>query len=420
MNEHPTNASVGQDVAPPPLWIRILLPLIVLALLFGVALSIKPPETASRGNGGPPRLLVEALTISASDYEVVLESYGTVQPRTRSQLVAQVGGQILTISPAFRDGGFFRKGDVLIEIDPRDYVADVRIAEATLLDARQALADAEARADQARADWERLGNEGEPPPLVAREPQLQAAAARLASADAALTKAKLALERTRVLAPYDGRVLSQDADVGQVVGANAPLGSIYATDSVEVRLPLRNRDLGYIDLPELDARADFAAVIFASELDDASRWGGTLVRTDGEIDPIARQLHVTARVDDPYGRSENGLPIKIGQYVTAQISGRTIQDAIVIPNQIIYQGAFVYVVDDGVLDRRRIDIAWQNEIESIVTSGLEPGEQVVTTQLGQVTSGTRVTVTGAAARDRLGAKTIGGGSGPGSSGALAQ
>ncbi|MEL7374481.1 MAG: efflux RND transporter periplasmic adaptor subunit, partial [Pseudomonadota bacterium] len=117
---------------------------------------------------------------------------------------------------------------------------------------------------------------------------------------------------------------------------------------------------------------------------------------------------------------ENGLPIKIGQYVTAQISGRTIQDAIVIPNQIIYQGAFVYVVDDGVLDRRRIDIAWQNEIESIVTSGLEPGEQVVTTQLGQVTSGTRVTVTGAAARDRLGAKTIGGGSGPASSGALAQ
>ncbi|MEL7374950.1 MAG: hypothetical protein AAGJ36_10880, partial [Pseudomonadota bacterium] len=149
MNEHPTNVSVGQDVAPPPLWIRILLPLIVLALLFGVALSIKPPETASRGNGGPPRLLVEALTISASDYEVVLESYGTVQPRTRSQLVAQVGGQILTISPAFRDGGFFRKGDVLIEIDPRDYVADVRIAEATLLDARQTLADAEARADQA-------------------------------------------------------------------------------------------------------------------------------------------------------------------------------------------------------------------------------------------------------------------------------
>ena len=420
MNEHPTNVSVGQDVAPPPLWIRILLPLIVLALLFGVALSIKPPETASRGNGGPPRLLVEALTISASDYEVVLESYGTVQPRTRSQLVAQVGGQILTISPAFRDGGFFRKGDVLIEIDPRDYVADVRIAEATLLDARQALADAEARADQARAAWQRLGNEGEPPPLVAREPQLQAAAARLASADAALTKAKLALERTRVLAPYDGRVLSQDADVGQVVGANAPLGSIYATDSVEVRLPLRNRDLGYIDLPELDARADFAAVIFASELDDASRWGGTLVRTDGEIDPIARQLHVTARVDDPYGRSENGLPIKIGQYVTAQISGRTIQDAIVIPNQIIYQGAFVYVVDDGVLDRRRIDIAWQNEIESIVTSGLEPGEQVVTTQLGQVTSGTRVTVTGAAARDRLGAKTNRGSSGPGSSGAHAQ
>ena len=418
MNEHSPNASPAHEATPPPLWLRILLPVVVLSVLIVVALSISPPESTSRGNSGPPRLLVEALTVSETDYQVVLESYGTVQPRTRSQLVSQVGGQILAINPAFREGGFFRKGDVLIEIDPRDYVADVRIAEATLLDARQALADAEARAEQARADWKRLGNEGEPPPLVAREPQLQAAAARLASAEAALTKAELALERTRVVAPFDGRVLSQDADVGQVVGANAPLGAIYATDSVEVRLPLRNRDLGYIDLPELDARAETAApVTFASELDDASSWRGTLVRTDGEIDPVARQLHVTARVDDPYGRTESGLPIKIGQYVTARIAGRTIKDAIVIPNQVIYQGAFVYVVDEGVLDRRRIDIAWQNEIESIVTTGLAPGEQVVTTQLGQVTSGTRVTVTGAAARDRLGAKSIGGGA-PATSGAL--
>ncbi|MEO0346509.1 MAG: efflux RND transporter periplasmic adaptor subunit [Pseudomonadota bacterium] len=420
MNEHELHNDYPTGESRPSLVVLATLPIVTIMVLCGIALLIyvtkqKPGE---RGDGGAPLLLVETLSVAASDYQVVLESYGTVQPRTRSQLVAQVGGQILEVNPAFRDGGFFAQSDVLVAIDPRDYIADVQIADATLLDARQALADAEARAEQARADWARLGNEGEPPPLVAREPQRQAAAARLASAEAGLTKAQLALERTRVVAPYDGRVLSQDVDVGQVVAPNSALGSIYATDSVEVRLPLRNRDLGYIELPELDATTGAGApVLFASELDGSTTWQGVLVRTEGAIDAVARQLHVTARVEDPYGIRETGLPIKIGQYVTARIEGRTLVDAIVVPNQIIYQGAFVYVVEDGVLDRRRIAVAWQNEKESIISAGLQPGEDVVTTQLGQVTSGTRVTVTGAAERDRMGASGIGGG-GAAATGAL--
>ena len=362
----------------PSLWIRIALPVITLVVLVGIARTIagNPPERERRGDGGPPLLLVEAMTLQSRDYDVVLESYGTVQPRTRSRLVAQVGGQILSISPAFLDGAFFKAGDVLAQIDPRDYRADVSIAQAALLDARQALADAEARSAQAIDDWRRLGNAGAPPPLVAREPQRRAAEARVASAQAALEKAELALERTRIVAPYDGRVLSHDVDVGQVVAANTVLGEIYETESVEVRLPLRNRDLGFIELP--DAAGDNVApgsVELVSELDGASRWRGTLVRTDSEIDPVTRQLHVTARLDDPYASGDGRMPIKIGQYVTAHIGGRTIEDAIIVPNRNIYQGAFVYVVDDA-----------------------------VTTQLGQVTSGTRVTVVGAAARDRIGAQ----------------
>ena len=420
----PMNAPTGtQPDKKPSLLLRIALPIVVLGTLFGFAFLIdsNPPENSRRGDGGPPRILVEVATITERDYQVVLESYGTVQPRTRSRLVSQVGGQIINVDSAFRDGAFFRKGEVLIQIDPRDYAADVQIAEAALLDAQQALADAEARSAQAREDWRRLGNTGEPPALVAREPQRRAAAARVASSEAALAKAELALERTRVVAPFDGRLLNHQADVGQVVAANTVLGEIYATDTVEVRLPLRNRDLGFIELPELDAGpAEVATVEFASELDDDSGWKGTLLRTDGEIDPVARQLHVTARVEDPYALGGEGMPIKIGQYVTARLAGKTIPGAIVVPNENIYQGAFVYVVEDDVLDRRRIDIAWQNEVESIVASGLEPGERIVTTQLGQVTSGTRLTVTGAAARDRLGAQAGGGGGAASVPGELAQ
>ena len=72
----------------------------------------------------------------------------------------------------------------------------------------------------------------------------------------------------------------------------------------------------------------------------------------------------------------------------------TLQDALVVPNNTIYQGTYVYVVEDGVLRRRDIDIAWQNDTEAIVAAGIAPGDELVLTPLGQVTSGVRVTILG--------------------------
>ncbi|MEM7765443.1 MAG: efflux RND transporter periplasmic adaptor subunit [Pseudomonadota bacterium] len=385
---------------------KFLAPAVLLAVLGGFAafLVLQPPEQPSRERP-PPRLVVQAMTLAPKDYTVMLQSYGTVQPRTQSMLVSQVPGQIVAINPAFRDGGFFEAGDILIQIDDRDFKADVKIAEASMLEARQALVEAEARSEQALRDWERLGNSGEPPALVLREPQLQAARARLASAEAAVTKARLSVERTAIRAPFAGRVLRQTVDLGQVVNANTTLGEVYATDIVEVRLPLRNSDLSFIDLPEqfrYDTNAtDGAIVRFASDLGQGGQWQGKVVRTEGAIDPTARQLFVAAQIDEPFRKSADGAtPLKIGQYVTALVTGKTIEDALIVPNENIYQGTFVYVVEDGVLDRRRISVSWQNDVESIVAGGITAGEQLVTTPLGQVSTGTRVTISGAADADR--------------------
>ncbi|MDH3336999.1 MAG: efflux RND transporter periplasmic adaptor subunit [Gammaproteobacteria bacterium] len=353
------------------------------------------PERRPPQNG--PQLAVETMTIDSRDYQVRLQSYGTVQPMTRSILVAQVSGQIVSINPNVRDGGFFEKGDVLGEIDPRDYEADVRIAEATLMDARQALAEAEARSVQAAEDWERLGNEGDAPSLVLRVPQLEAAKARVISAQSGLRKAQLDLERTKIVAPFAGRVLRKFVDLGQVVSANTQLAEIYATDTVEIRLPLRNRDLPYIDLPESFRFASVAPedelpVVIRSDLMGPNSWEARLVRTEGAIDESARQLHVIAEIEDPFGKASEGHnPLKIGQYVTAEMPGRTVSDAVVIPNNTIYQGSYVYVVDDGILRRKDIEVAWQNDSEAIIAGSLQVGDELVLTPLGQVTSGIRVT-----------------------------
>ena len=384
------------------------LPVVILGIFLLVAAVIKlnPPEAQRRPGGNGPQIAVETQTIAARDYTIRIESYGTVQPRVRSMLVAQVGGQIVDTNPNVRDGGFFERGDVLLRIDERDYAADVSIAEAALADAQQVLAEADARTQQAREDWERLGNAGEPTDLVLRIPQLKAAQARVRSAESSLQKARLDLERTQIRAPFAGRILRKFVDLGQVVSVNTQLAEIYATDVVEIRLPLRNRDLQYIDTPETYRHTDETAragghVEIRSELASQGAWDAELVRTESAIDETARQLHVIAQISDPFGTTATGrTPLKIGQYVTARLAGKTLPNALVVPNNTIYQGTYVYVVEDGVLRRRDIDIAWQNDSEAIVTAGIAPGDELVVTPLGQVTSGVRVSILGSADSER--------------------
>jgi len=379
-----------------------LLPLLIVGALGFIAFLIRanPPQANQREPFSGPQMVVEAQPVARRDYQVHLQSYGTVQPRTRTTLTAQVGGQIVAVNPNVRDGGFFEKGDVLASIDARDYDADVRISEAALMDAKQAMAEAEARTVQAREDWQRLGNAGDAPELVLRLPQLEAARSRVISAESALQKAKLDLERTDIVAPFAGRVLRKFADIGQVVSGNTPVAEIYATDSVEIRLPLRNRDLGFIDLPERYRNTQVerpanTKVSIRSDLFDGDSWDAELIRTEGAIDETARQLHVIAQIDDPFGYPEaERAPLKIGQYVTADLTGRTLSNVLVIPNTVIYQGSYVYVVEDGLLQRRDVDIAWQNDDEAIIDAGLDHGDLLVTTPLGQVTSGVRVSIAG--------------------------
>ena len=225
---------------------------IVTVVLYQTILA-NPPQAKRRGKDTSALMTVETITLQPQRYQIMVDSYGTVRPQTQSSLVAQISGQIRRINPNFREGGFFNKGDILLEIDDRDYVAEVKIAEASLLNAKRSLLEENARARQALQDWNRLGNGSTPGPLVLREPQVEAAKAAVLSAEATLTKAQLALERTQIIAPFNGRILNKSADVGQVVNSNSQLATIYATDVVEVRLPIRNSDLGLITLPEQQA-----------------------------------------------------------------------------------------------------------------------------------------------------------------------
>ncbi len=379
---------------------KLVLPVLVIIVLGAASAYVlkNPPEARRKAVSKAPQITVATEQVMPQSLQITLQSYGKIRPRTQSTLLPQVAGEIVWISPKFRSGSFFEKGEPLLKIDRRDYEAQRSSARASLASARQKVAEEKAQAEQAAQDWKRLGNRAAAPTLVLRKPQLASARAALDSARAALKIAELNLSRTEIRAPYTARVLNKSVDIGQVVSSGTSLATLYAVDYVEVRLPLQNRDLKYIDLPERYRFDDSGPLVLpdvtlVSELVRPERWQGKVVLTEGAIDDSSRQLYVVAQIDDPYGKDAAGrVPLKVGQYVTAEIQGRQLDNVLVIPNRAIYQGSYVYIVTEGVLKQVAVQVDWQDDRQALVSGGLKAGDALVVTPLGQVVSGTRVQV----------------------------
>jgi RND family efflux transporter MFP subunit len=380
-------------------FIRGILPVVMLCLLAFVAYQItktKPP--AFKGNSTSiPRLVVEIEVLEEAPYSVMVESFGVVQARTNSELFALISGQIQTVSPRYESGAFFKKGDVLLTVNSADYEVAVQVAKGSLVNAELALAEEEARYDQAQRDWKTQSKQIKATDFALRLPQLRAAKSNIETAKAQLSLAELNLERTRIRAPYDGRILNTFVNIGSVIGPNVTLAQIYSSDALEVRLPIANKALRFINLPEqssVDKQEDPQVLIENKLTEPPQIWQGRIVRTEAKIDAASQQLYVVARIDDPFKNDEQHLrrPLKIGQFVRANISGQTLENVISIPNSALYQGSYVYIVKNERLQRQPVDVLWRDQTTSVIKSGLVSGQHLVTTSLGQITSGTLVDI----------------------------
>lgn len=382
--------------------LRILLPLAVLALAVGAAMvAIATRPGTDRRPPPQPLTTVEAFRVHRQSMPVFVRSQGTVQPRTETTLMPEVTGRIVAVAPAFRDGGFFEQGEELVTLDPRDHEIAVTVAKARLAEARVALEEERARAEQARRDWERLGQGGEPGALVLREPQLRNAEAAVASARAQLAQAELDLARTHITAPYAGRILEKHVDVGQYVSPGTALAELYAVDYVEIPLPLSNEQLAFVEVPETfrgdepGERPPGPPVTLSARVGaERHTWQGRIVRARGAIDVQTRQLFVVAQVDNPYGRRGAGNPpLKVGQFVEARIEGRTLKDVFVIPRATLREGNFVLIADaDDRLQRVAVEIAWSDPDRVAVRGGLTEGQRLVLTPVTYAVNGAPVAV----------------------------
>jgi RND family efflux transporter MFP subunit len=337
---------------------------------------------------------VQVATVEARTMSITVSAQGQVQPRVDATLAAQAAGRVVWTSPNFANGGAFRQGEVLIRIDPADYQLAVTRAKAQVAQAKEGLAREEAESELARQDWKELGK-GEPSPLVLREPQLAQASAALAAAEAALKSAELDLARTAVTAPFSGRVKAQMAKVGDYMGPGAPVGEIFATDVMEVRIPLTDTDLGHLATPpgfiarsNADARtAHLTAVVAGAE----RKWEGRLVRTEANVDPQTRLVYGVVEVRGAFD-AKNSAPLAPGLFVTAVLDGSNKEDIFAAPRSALKRNQDIYVVRaDDTIDLRTITPLQTSATEVFFRGGLSAGERVVVSHLPSPRQGMKVT-----------------------------
>ncbi len=371
--------------------LKTFLPIVVIvAAVSGAFLLVATRKTVEPQPVERRLQAVAVATVQPETIQLEVASQGTVAPRTESQLIPEVSGPVVWMSPSLVTGGYFEQGDVLARVDPARYQTALERAIANVERARGEFEYAHATLERQR----QLAEEEIVSPLRFEEAQRGETTARanLADAEAALGDARRDLERTEIRAPFEGRVRDEQVDLGQYVNRGTPFATLYATDYLEVRLPVADDQLAFFEnaVWERDAGGPNPRVRLYTRFAGADHdWWGEIVRTEGEIDPLSRMVHVIARVRNPIG--EDGTPLPVGLFVQASIEARLEESVFVLPRAALYDATRVVVVDDE--DRLRLRVVTIVRLDRdtvIVGDGLVGGERVAAAAPAEIVEGSQV------------------------------
>jgi RND family efflux transporter MFP subunit len=362
----------------------ILIPaLIIVPMVAAWFLTTLKPEPPKKDE---PILdaLVDVLVLETAEADFTIRTQGTVRPRTQTLLSSEISGAIVEISPSFVAGGVFGKGETLMRIDPTNY--------------RVAVDKAEALVAQRQIEYDgalKLKSQG-----YRAEAELASSAAALAAARAELTSAKRNLERTNIRLPYEGMVLSKDADLGQFVNPGTRLGVTFATNMAEIRLPLTDQDLAFVEIPRVaelpseDNSEGPEVTLSAMQRGRLQQWQAQIVRTEGVVDERSRVTYAVARVDDPYRLHDDGVPLPIGTFVSAEIEGHSSVPTIKVPRSALRgSDELIFIKEDNTIELRRVQILRADSEYAFISGGAKDGDRISLTALEAPTNGMPVRTT---------------------------
>lgn len=368
--------------------IIITIGVLICSLLIKCSPEVKPEEVA--------RIIpmVDSTTLEKTSINIIIDSQGTIIPRTESQLYPEIRGEVVYVSPKLDEGSSFNEGDILLRIDSRDYELDIKTAEASLDDAKTALSIAQAESNFEREQWE-LSNSGDASDLRLKIPQLKKAESTVEAAEANLEKLKRNLEKTTIRAPYDGLVRKKNVDRGTVIGPGYLIANIYAIDYVEVKLPIPDEDLSFLDIP-LDGsqinKSNQPLVMLKGSLGGKNiEWEGRVVRMEAEFDPKSRMAILIARVSDPY---KYKFPLRVGQFVEAEITGRNYNNLYIIDRELIKNKNQVVTINkaDSTLKYEDINVLRYVDDTALINGGLPDEVSVCITNLDVMYNGMKIRI----------------------------
>lgn len=363
---------------------RSLVIAIILAASGAIAFALfsaKPPIDKKPMQISAP--LVEVIDLSPATVTFSVDSQGTVEPLTQTALSAEVAGTIVGMSDVFVAGGSFSAGDMLLKIDPTNYVVAVETAQANV--------------SQRTIEYDgakKLRSDG-----YGSESSLLSAKAQLAAAQAELTRARRDLSRTVVRAPYSGIVRERATQLGDYVSPGTPLGVIFATDLVEVRLPLPDTELAFVTLPLVgqtqSAEQGPLVTLQGQFRGQPAQWQARIVRTEGVVETANRMVFSVARVEDPYALNAPGgrSPLPVGTFVKASIEGISIDDVVKIPRDLVRgNNQVIFVDDEQQLVFRRLDFLRTDSSYAYVLAEQLEERRLITTSLQSPLNGMKVRI----------------------------
>lgn len=368
-----------------------VIPLVIIVVfLFGAATLMATAPVLEPAATKPVPTTVRIREVQPESVQLKVHSQGSVMPSTETQLIPEVSGRVLWMSPKLVAGGYFKEGDVLARVDQLDYRNTKDRAKASLV-------RAEAEQQHARYEYQRLKSLEERQ-LTSRS-QMENSLRALRVAEAALQDARVSyeqaqqnLERTEIRAPFTGLVRSENVDIGQFISRGAPIATIYASDLVEVRLPIADRQLAFLNLPvtlrgELPSHLQPKVTLSTEYAGQKLSWRGNIVRTEAEIDISSRMVQLVARVPN----TPEQTPLSVGLFVEAEIEGLSAEDIVVLPRSALRNDDQVLVVDaDDKLRFRAIEPLRLYQDNVLVKSGLEAGERVCLSPLQTAIDGMTV------------------------------
>ena len=360
-----------------------LIIILVSIIIFVLMIRLRPEAKFEEPKIIPQ--LVETMVAYPSEVGAKISSQGTIRPEHEIFVTSELSGKVTWVSKNFLDGAGFKIGDTLMKIEKRDYELALISTESSLFQARLALEREEAEANLASIEWKRVGK-GDASSLTLREPQLAQARAVLAAAEAAYEQSKRNLERTSIIAPFDGRVRKKMVDLGTNLIPGSRLADIYATASFEIRLPIADKDIPFIGIPldgtSIDPANRPEVRLSTSYGGDELNTKGSIVRSQSEINPKTRMISVIATI--PISNDNSGF--KVGMFVNAEINGLSFPGVTVVPRSAVKDN-MIWVVIDEKLRRKSVEVIRFEKDFAFISDGLNKNDRILITRLSSYVDG---------------------------------